>query len=201
MRAGNRDNMRRSAGIYILLLAILVGAYYYLNNRPPKIDEDESLPTPVPVEYLFNPTDGLPIRIRIESKADEVVELARDEENAWVLILPFETTADQVTVEAAASQITTIRILDHIPDLAKDAVGLDDPEYTFTIQFTAGVERIINIGVLTPTGSGYYTSRGDGEIVIVSNTGLDALIGFLTYPPYLATETPLLPTLEADIAP
>ncbi|HKJ38862.1 MAG TPA: DUF4340 domain-containing protein [Anaerolineales bacterium] len=193
--------MRRSAGIYILLLVILTGLYYYLNNRPQEIDDETPVPTSAPTEYLFSLDDGLPTRIRIESKEGEVVEVARDADNAWVLILPTEASADQGAVEAATSQITTIRVLDHIPDLKKDVVGLDDPEFTFTIQFTGEVERIIEVGVLTPTGSGYYASRDNGETLIVSNTVLDSLIGFLSDPPYLEADAPFPPTLEVDTAP
>jgi len=63
------------------------------------------------------------------------------------------------------------------------------------------VERIIDIGVPTPTGSGYYASRGDNEVVILSGSGLDPLIGFATNPPYLETETLLPSTPEADSTP
>ena len=193
--------MRRSAGIYFFLLAVLVGVYIFINNRPPKGEDESSFPTPIPVEYLFSPTDGFPIQIRIESKTSGMIELARNEENAWAVTLPIETAADQGTVEAAAGQVTTIRILDHIPDLSKDSIGLDDPEFIFTIQFSGNVERIINIGVPTPTGSGYYANYDGGEVMIISNTGLDTLIGFVTNPPYRAIETPLLSTPEADTTP
>jgi hypothetical protein len=189
--------MRRSTAIYILVLVVLAGLYYYLNNRPQKEDGELSSSTPLAVEYLFDSSDGLPTRIQIKSKSGEVVEVARDAENAWVLTKPIEASADQGSVEAATSQIPTIRVLDSIPNLAKDAVGLDDPEYTFTIQFNDDVERMIDIGVLTPTGSGYYVSRGTGDILIVSNSALDALIEFLINPPYLATETPPPPPPEA----
>lgn len=194
--------MRRSTGIYILLLVILAGLYYYLNNRPQKIeDQNAVIDTPESVEYLFNPSDGLPSLIRVESGTGEIVEVARNADNAWALTKPIEATADQGPVEAAAGQATTIRVLDHIPDLSKDAVGLDNPVYKITIQFTNNVERIVNIGVLTPTGNGYYANRGDGSIMIVSNTGLDTLIGFLTNPPYLATLTPPPPSTQADSTP
>ena len=201
MRAANKGKMRRSTGIYIFILVILVGLYYFLNNRASKTEEEVTLPTPVPVEYLFDIADGAPTRIRIESKAGEIVEIVRNEENAWVITLPIETEADQSSVEAVTGQFATVRILDHIPDLSKEAVGLDDPEYTFTIQFGGDVERIINIGVPTPTGSGYYASRGDNEVVILSGSGLDPLIAFVTNPPYLETETSVPSTLEADSAP
>jgi len=115
--------MRRSTGIYIFILVILVGLYYILNNRDSRAEEEVTLPTPVPVEYLFDIGDGAPARIRVASKAGEVVEIARNEENAWVITLPLETEADQSSVEAATGQFATVRILDHIPDLAKERAG------------------------------------------------------------------------------
>ena len=191
--------MRRSASIiYIILLAILAGLYYFLNNRPETADSEISTSTSVAVEYLFNSEDGLPTRIHIESKDGETVEVARDEENAWALLQPIEASADQGSVEAAAGQVSTLRVLDHVPNLDGGTVGLDSPDFTITIQFTDNVERIIKVGVLTPTENGYYVSRGDGEILIVNKSALDALIGLLTDLPYLATETPPLPTLEVD---
>ncbi len=116
--------------------------------------------------------------------------MARNEENAWALILPEEAAADQGSVEAAASQVATMRILDRVPGLAPDAVGLDVPEYTISFQFTSGAERVIEVGVPTPTESGYYVRSEGSEIVIVSRSAVDSLLGLLTFPPYALTETP-----------
>ena len=193
--------MRRSTVTYILLLTVLAGLYYYLNNRPQETVDETPTPTSEPIEYLFSVDDGLPTRIHIESKDGKVVEVERNAENAWVVTLPVEASADQGAVEAAAGQVSTIRVLDHVPDLPTDAVGLDDPEFTLTIQFTSDIERIVEVGVLTPTEHGYYISRGDGDILIVGNAPLDALIGLLTNPPYLATETPSPSTPEVDSSP
>lgn len=193
--------MRRSAVIYILLLAVLAGLYYYLNHRPQEASDATPTSTSPPIEYLFSVDDGLPARINIESRDGGVVEVGHNAENAWVLTMPTEAPADQGTVEAAVSQISTIRVLDHVPSLSKETVGLDDPGFTLTIQFSGGVERIIEVGVLTPTEHGYYVSRGDGDILIVGNAPLDTLLGLLTDPPYMATETPPPPTPDANSSP
>jgi hypothetical protein len=133
--------------------------------------------------------------------------VARNAENAWALILPREATADQASAEAAASQVTTMQILDRLPDIDPEIVGLTDPEYNIFVRFTSGVERNVKIGVITPTESGYYVQNTDGETVIVSKSSVDALLGLLNNPPYLETptpspialtETPIDPTLEAD---
>jgi hypothetical protein len=182
--------MRRSTIVFILLFAVVLGAAYYFNSRS-KAEVVETTPEPsAPIEYLVRPEDGLPTSIHIQSKAGEVVEVARNEENAWALTLPIEAFADQGMVEAAATQVATMRILERLPDLALDAVGLDHPDYIIKLGFTGGVERMIEIGVLTPTESGYYARGEDGEIVIVSKNAVDPLLGLLTSPPYAPTETP-----------
>jgi len=198
--------MRQSTVIYLLLFLVLVGAYYYLNNREQPADIALTVEPGSEISYLFTAEDGLPTSIRIESKAGDTVEVARNAENAWALILPIEATADQGMAEAAASQVTTMQILDRLPDIDPEIVGLTDPEYILVIKFTSGVERNVKIGVITPTESGYYVQNADGEIVIVSKSSVDALLGLLNNPPYLETptpssiapsETPVPPTQEA----
>jgi hypothetical protein len=116
--------------------------------------------------------------------------VARNEENAWVVTQPVKAPADQGAVEAAATQIATMRILEHLPNLSPEAVGLDQPEYTARVQFTGGVERMLEIGVVTPTESGYYARGEDGEILIISKSAVDALLGLLFSPPVLVTDAP-----------
>lgn len=182
--------MRRSTVVYLVLFAIVLGLAYYFNNRAETAEIEATVEPTATIEYLFTSVDGLPTRIHIESKAGEVVEVARNEENAWALILPEKAAADQGSVEAAATQVTTMRILERVPGLAPEAVGLDDPEYTLSFQFTSGVERNIEVGVLTPTESGYYVRGEDNEILIVSNSALDSLLGLLSNPPYAPAATP-----------
>ena len=187
--------MRRSTVIYILLFLGMASAYYYLNNRPEPADTDTTATvTPeATIEYLFSSADGNISSIRVESQTGEIVEMARNAENAWALIRPTEAAAEQGAAEAAASQLTTVRISEHLPNISPKDVGLDVPAYSLSVKFTNGVERIAEIGVITPTESGYYVSI-DGEIVIVSRGAIDTLIGLLANPPYAETPTPPLPT-------
>ena len=189
--------MRRSTIIYLVLFAVVLGAAYYFNNRPEPASIEITLEPDAPIEYLFTLEDGIPNRIRIDAKSGESVEVARNAEDAWVVILPEETAADQGSVEAAVSQVSTMRILERVPSLNPEAVGLDVPEYKMILQFTSGVERTIEIGVITPTERGYYVRDENNEIMIVSKATLDSLLGLLTTPPYAPTETPVPTTSEA----
>jgi hypothetical protein len=190
--------IRTSTVVYIILLLALVGAYFYLRQRPePAEIELTAEPTEV-VSYLFS-EDNTPTSIRITSSAGDIVEVARDAENAWILTQPVETRADQAAAEAAASQVTTMRILDTVLDVDPELVGLTDPHYSLLVEFAEGGERSAEIGVITPTESGYYVRTSAGEIIIVSRSSIDALLGLLENPPYLETpmpnaETPIVET-------
>lgn len=185
--------IRRSTVVYIVILLALAGTYYLLNNRAESAVDLTVTPeaTPEEVKYLFTAEDGEPTSIRIESRTGEVVEVARDADNAWRVIMPFEGAAEQGATEAAASQITTMRVLESIPSIDLDLVGVRVPDYILNVEFSNAKERTLKVGVVTPTESGYYVQDASGgDVFIVSKSSLDSLLGMLTVPPYLETPTP-----------
>lgn len=190
--------MRRSTIYFVLLFVAAAGIYYFLNNREEPADITLTLEPEDVVTYLFSADEGVPAVIRIEAKDGAVVEVARDADNAWALIQPFEAGANSGSVEAAASQITTMRVLDTLPVVDLDVVGLKDPEYELVVKFTE-VERNVSIGVITPTGNGYYVLNQDGEVVIVSASAVDGLLNLLNNPPYLETPTPSPTATETSL--
>jgi hypothetical protein len=172
--------------------------YFYLRNREQPADIEATLEASAEATqaYLFPEEEGTPTSIRIESKTGPNVEMRRDAEDTWMLVQPVEAKADSAAAEAAASQLTALRIVDTVPDVDLKIVGLEDPEYVLTVGFTSGGERTVNIGVITPTESGYYVRSAEGEVVIVSRDAILPLIGLLDNPPYLETPTPDPATLE-----
>ena len=173
--------IRRSTVVYIVLLLVLAGTYYYLNHRTKPADIALTAEPGVEVTQadLFPAADGTPSSIRIESKTGQIVEMARDADNAWALAQPIEAKAEQGAAEAAASQVTTMSILDTVPEIDPKIVGLETPEYVLTVKFTDGVERTVDIGVITPTESGYYVRDAAGKVIIVSRSAIDSLLGLL----------------------
>jgi uncharacterized protein DUF4340 len=184
--------IRRATVVYIIILLLLAGAYFYLKNRSQPTNEAAVTPEITEqVSYLFTADEGIPTDIRIQSKAGETVEVARDAQNLWALTAPIEAKADQSAAEAAATQLTTMSVLDKVPTVDRKVVGLEPPEYSMTVKFKGGGERTVNIGVVTPSESGYYVQNSSGgDVVIVSKSSVDALLMMLTTPPYLETLTP-----------
>lgn len=194
--------IRRPTVVYIVILLLLGGAYFYLKNRAPAAGEVAVTPeaTTEVANYLFTADEGVPVDIRIQSKAGETVEVARDSTNLWALTAPTAAKADQGAAEAAATQVTTMRIVDKASAVDPKVVGLDAPAYTLTVKFEGSGERTVNIGVVTPSESGYYVQNSSGgDVVIVSKSSVDALLSMLTTPPYQETLTPSPVATETTI--
>ena len=184
--------MKRSTSIVLVVFLALVGLMFYLKQKGTAADMVDATPSAT-VEFLFTENDGLPSSIDIKSNTGKQVTIARNDAGVWVLKQPIEADADQASAEAAASQVTSLRIESRL-NVAPDAAGLVDPSYELTVKMTSGMVKTVRIGDLTPTGIGYYTRiEGSDETLIVSKTGLDALIKLLDSPPYVeptATSTP-----------
>jgi len=182
--------MRRSTWVVLIIFLALAGLVVYLNQRGPTADDTDVTPTAT-VEYLFSEADGLPTSIDIQSDSGDQVTIVRNGDGAWVLKQPIEAEANQGSAEAAASQLTSLRIVSR-PVVAPNDVGLVQPSYIMTVKLTGGIVKIVRIGDLTPTNSGYYTSVNDSsEILIVGKTGLDSLLTMVTTPPIVETPTPV----------
>jgi hypothetical protein len=193
--------IRRSTVVYITILLAVVAIFLYRSFRKPPVGIEATPAPTTEVSYLFPAEAGTPASISIKAKSGETVELARNAENAWALRRPIEADAEQGSAEAAASQVMTMRLLERIAKIDPEVVGLREPEYILTVKFNGGTERTVYIGVVTPTESGYYVQDSSGgEVVIISKSSVDALLGLLTAPPYLETPTPSPVPLETGTA-
>ena len=193
--------MRRSTVIILLLFVIVVGAYYFIKYRKESapVDTTATPEATTQVSFLFDAQDGVPTSIKIESKAGETAEVARNADNVWAIQQPFEASADQGLAESAASQVTAMLVQEKIQNVDLDILGLKSPEYVLTIKFTSGVERKAEIGVITPSETGYYVRNEKGEVVIIGKDSIDALLGLLTNPPYAETPTPSPTATETSL--
>ena len=181
--------MKRSTFVVLVLFLALAGLVFYLKQQDPVAEEPEVTLAP-PAEFLLTDTDGTPTSIDIQSSDGQQVVIARNEDGVWVLEKPIETGANQGSAEAAATQLSSLRIVSH-PAVAPGIVGLNHASYILTIKLTSGNVKTVRIGDLAPTGSGYYANvNGSDEVLILSQTGLDALLILLESPPFESTPMP-----------
>jgi hypothetical protein len=200
--------IRKTSWVLIFILAVLLGFFFYVKDRNAKIAA-QATPTPG-TKYLFDQSLGAPTDIKIMDISANTVEVARDTSGTWVLKAPTSAAADQGSVEAAATQVSALRILNDV-QLGPSIVGLDKPSYVISLTFSNNQKHQLAVGSVTPIQDGYYAQLDAGKIQIVDKQGLDALVGLLTTPPYAATQTPsvsatptnppVTPTTEPTLTP
>lgn len=180
--------IRRSTWIVLLVLAAVVGFSLYLKDQ-----QSKAAARPTPTESssaLFPASDGSPTNIKIVASAGNLVEIGRDQAGTWVVKAPLSMAADQAGAEAAATQVTGLRVLAKV-QLGLDIVGLNQPSDTLTVTFSSGKTHTLLVGSVTPIQNGYYSQLDGGPVIVVDKPGMDALLGMLTSPPYVATLTPV----------
>jgi hypothetical protein len=195
-RAAGGDNMvKRSTWVMIVVLAILAGLAYYLQQPDNLIKKAFAnaggTPTAETFGTLISPADGPINGVSIQSADGQSVTLERKSSD-WALSINGSATAtDQVAAEQAASQSQGLRIVARIDTPNNlSAFGLDKPAYIYKLILADGKSATFKIGNSTITGSGYYLQKEDGTVVIVDKYGMDLVLNLLTQPPYKFTPTP-----------
>ena len=187
--------IKRPTWILLVILALVVVAYFVIKNRS-SATSTEPTPTAPGINFLVTQADGTLQSLRIYDNQNHNVQMQRDTSGTWIITLPTPGAADQALAAAAETQVGALRIvttLDSQLNLA-DA-GLDSPAYTVELTFASGIQHVIQVGTLTPTNSGYYVRYDAGNLYVISQPGIAALLNLLTAPPFAATETPV-PTIE-----
>jgi len=192
--------IKRTTWIMLGILVLVVVAYFVIKNRT-SATSTQATPTTFGYDFLVTQADGTLQSLRVIDNQNQVVQMQRDTSGTWLVTLPTPGAADQALAGAAETQVGALRIvatLDSQLDLG--AAGLDSPAFTLEFTFISGLKHVIQVGTLTPTNSGYYVRYDAGNLYVVSQAGIDALLNLLTAPPFAATETPLA-SFEVTAAP
>ncbi len=181
--------LKRSTWLALIVLAILIGWMIYAKQYKAVVKEEaKSFPT-LETHIVFNDETSQPNRIVIKAATGETVEMGLGMGNLWELILPFGGVADQGSVEAAATQIGSLRSVQEVTQIPLSELGLEKPAFIITIGFTDGKKHTLEIGDQTPSASGYYVRVDKDKTMIIEGSGIDSLLGLLATPPYLLTPT------------
>ncbi len=185
--------IRRSTWITIGIFAVLLaGALWWTRSRPVGENVDVT-PTPRPLwEVGVKDVEGL----RVEDVANgQVVELRRDQEFGWRLVIPQEGPADATRAEIAASWARAPQPLAVIRDVEDpSAFGFSPPAYRITVYLRDGRAQTIEVGRESPTGSMRYIRVPEiSGVMTVSSFGIADVIGLVDPIPLAAAEPTDIP--------
>jgi hypothetical protein len=183
--------IHRNTWIILAVFVVLLGFAYFTERNKQNITSNI---TPTPEVNFLPGVDGSGISgLKIQDNTSKEIVLDRDASGAWTLTTPKVDGTDTAQVEQAVTQLTSLSVVNTLdPAPAKDAVGLSPAVYTMTVTLKVGGQKIINVGKITPTQSGYYAQVDNGPMYVVSKYGLDEVLGLLETPPVMPTSTPVL---------
>lgn len=192
-------NWRTTAALAIIL--VLIGGYIWYDSQQaaPEDGVDTAVvetvapppPTPVRADLIPGQPDNATAINLIDLFTSDEVLFIKQESGEWQQTVPTETLAISPTLNISLSGFVGLRSTRTLPaeENPLSAYGLETPTHQISVSVQSpedGMTRqyILQIGNLTPTGSGYYTRRqGDERIHIVPQGPIDQMIGLLTNPP------------------
>lgn len=181
--------LRRNTIFALILLAALIGLTFYLSREKEQAEEtDMAGETQPATTFLFDETDGQVESITIADSNGKVVSVRRDASSGWRYEQPVGVEAEAGLVEAAASQVMSLSVLNTV-EISPTIVGLERPAFVINLRFNTEKEAILKIGNATPTGSGYYVLQENGKVIIIGKSGLDSLLKLFHNPPQAPTPT------------
>jgi len=180
--------IRRTTWIYLAFFVVLLGFAWYFQNSKEKAAAQVT-PTPG-TQNLFTIEESSIKSLKIEDNQGKIVALGRDEKGLWSLTDPKAEMTDISQAESAVSQLVSLTILSSVdPAPSADVTGLNPADYTVTIDFNDGSQKVLLVGKVTPIQNGYYTQLDGGPVNVVNKYGMDAFLKLLSNPP-IATPTP-----------
>lgn len=192
--------VRRSTGILLAILVILVGFTWLFQRYQANITDNTA--TVIPTIALVNIYDLTGKQVNevdiSDSTGDKVVFHRKAESDQWSIAnFPVEQ-ADSFQIESNLAQLFAIsaqETLTQTPPL--DSIGLVTPAYTISLTTADGETINTYVGSITPIGSGYYLRVNSGSISIVGKVVMDDVLNMLINPPLIATPTPEITATES----
>lgn len=148
----------------------------------------EPTSTPLPAFISLDLADIEHIQF-VEKNQDPVIISRLDEEN-WQINSP----SVQITAGDVTRLLTEFNAIKANATLRKDldgqAYGLTDPTYRFTFNMRNGSQKMVNIGNINPTQTGYYAQVEMDPIIVISKGSIDTIIELINTAKNPPTPTP-----------
>jgi hypothetical protein len=184
--------IKRNTWIVLAIFAVVTAVAILIqttNVLKPAVSPTATLNPPL----LGNSSDSI-TGVRLVDQHGLSIVSKLDSNNQWTIEQPAGLLVSQGSMQLILSDLYGITIQSTLlSQLPLDSTGLQLPTYTITLTYQSGQTHLIKVGNLTSTQSGYYVQLDTGNAVIVSQSGIDGVVGVFKSVAYTPT-----PTLSAD---
>jgi hypothetical protein len=183
--------VKKSTLILLIIAAVLVGAYVWLQNQGSldfSSQSDEPTATPLPRFIQLEASNLASLKLTRPEKEDLMISKSAD--GRWQINVPGASITEgniaQIMTEFNAIQVKQQLNL----DLDLTTLGLNNPQYIFTLTQGDGTQHIIKIGNANPLNTDYYAQFDASAPVLVSQGSIDNIISILESAATPPTSTP-----------
>jgi hypothetical protein len=183
--------VKKSTLILLIIAVVLVVAYVLLQNQG-SLDfnshSDEPTATPLPRFIQLEASNLASLKLTRPEKEDLMISKSAD--GRWQINVPGASITEgniaQIMTEFNAIQVKQQLNL----DLDLTTLGLNNPQYIFTLTQGDGTQHIIKIGNANPLNTDYYAQLDAGAPVLVSQGSIDNIVSILESAATPPTSTP-----------
>jgi len=184
--------MVKKSTLILLIIAVgLVVGYVWLQNQG-SLDfsshSDEPTATPLPRFIQLESSNLVLLKLTRPEQEDLIISKSAD--GGWQINVPGASVTEgniaQIVAEFNAIQVKQQLNL----DLDLTTLGLDNPQYSFTLSQGDGTQHIIKIGKANPLNTDYYAQLDAGTPVLVSQGSIDNIVSILESAATPPTPTP-----------
>jgi len=184
--------MVKKSTLILLIIAVgLVVGYVWLQNQGGldfSSHSDEPTATPLP-RFIQLESSNL-VLLKLTRPEQEDLIISKSEDGGWQINVPGASVTEgniaQIVAEFNAIQVKQQLNL----DLDLTTLGLDNPQYSFTLTQGDGTQHIIKIGSANPLNTDYYAQLDAGAPVLVSQGSIDNIVSIIESAATPPTPTP-----------
>ena len=184
--------MVKKSTLILLIIAVgLVVGYVWLQNQG-SLDfsshSDEPTATSLPRFIQLEASNLVSLKLTRPEQEDLIISKSAD--GGWQINVPGASVTEgniaQIVAEFNAIQVKQQLNL----DLDLTTLGLDNPQYSFTLTQSDGTQHIIKIGNANPLNTDYYAQLDAGAPVLVSQGSIDNIVSIIESAATPPTPTP-----------
>jgi hypothetical protein len=184
--------MVKKSTLILLIIAVgLVVAYVWLQNQGGlDFSSHSEEPTATPLPRFIQLESSNLVLLKLTRPEQEDLIISKSADGGWQINVPGASVTEgniaQIVAEFNAIQVKQQLNL----DLDLTTLGLDNPQYSFTLTQGDGTQHIIKIGSANPLNTDYYAQLDAGAPVLVSQGSIDNIVSIIESAATPPTPTP-----------
>jgi len=188
--------VKKSTLILLIIAVVLVVAYVWLQNQGGldfSSHSDEPTATPLPRFIQLESSNLVSLKLTRPEQEELIISKSADE--GWQINV-LGASVTEGNIAQIVAELNAIQVKQQLSlDLDLTTLGLDNPQYNFTLTQIDGTQHTIKIGRANPLNTDYYAQLDAGAPVLVSQGSIHNIVSILE-----SAATPPTPTPTPTVA-